>query len=176
MTNSNELSTGLVAAMPNQGPPELDPTKWYCPVNIDNTNGNFKLAVGTGTPPNECSSHGATINSYGAITASGSDRVRASDRWVQQDMPSGLTLATTWDMFGFFSWRLQDPNFQPNWTYVWWAANGVCAVVSAGFPAMAPYCAQARAWTDVNVPVSYGVSGSNSAFDWDETIIPPRAP
>jgi len=173
--NSNELSTGLAPTMNAYGPSQLNPALWYCPVNINNATGTFQLAPGLGPAPNECSSVGATITSFSGMVEGGPDRTAASTWYDQSDLPSGFNLATSWVLFHFFAFRLQDPNFDPNPTYVWWAVNGVCAQVSAGFAGTAPYCSQGRAYTNVNIPIPV-VSGSNSAFDWNEAIVPPRKP
>ena len=173
--DASELSTGLVAPFTQFGPTELDPSLWYCAVDIDNSTGKFKLAPATGAAPNECSSHGSTITSYSGMVEGGADRTAASAWYTQGQLPSGMTLASSWVQFHFLVFRLQNTDFSPNPTYNWWAVNGVCSIVSAGFSGVAPYCAQGRTYLSTEVPISI-VSGSNASFDWNELIVPPRAP
>ena len=166
--NSTELSTGLVAAATNYGPAKLDPTKWYCVVDIDNSAQTFRLAPPTGTAPNWCSSHGATITSYSGMIDGGSDR---NQFFSQPQLPAGFTAATTWNFIHYMAFRLQSTVYEPNQAYVWWATKGLCSLVSAGFTDAAPYCAQAKT---VAVPVS--ALGEESMFDFDDSVVPPRAP
>jgi hypothetical protein len=102
------------------------------------------------------------------VPTGGGDR---DQLYFQSSLPPGFTEATTWAFIHFVDWRLQSTVYDPNPTYVWWAAKGVCSLVSAGFTAATPYCNQGLT---VAVPVS--ALGEESSFDWDHTVIPPRAP
>ena len=121
------LTTGSMPGLVNNGPNELPTSQWYCIVDINNSTGFFHIAPSTGTPPNECSSVGATITSYTGLVTDDSRETNpfAGHLWA---VPPGFTDATTWFLKNAMMFRLQNPVFTPNANYVFWAENGASSL------------------------------------------------